>query len=88
MRAIRLFLSFLFLAAACFAQSNVLQPSDIYRLRSAGDAALSPDGARLAYVVNSNPADPNAADSELMVMTVSGIFIAPVTVPPNKCKAV
>src|ERR1700724_3657727 len=33
-----------------FAQSG-LQSSDLYKLRSVGEAQLSPDGARLAYTI-------------------------------------
>jgi Tol biopolymer transport system component len=41
-------------AVSVFAQSRTFISSDLYKLRSAGGVALSPDGARLAYSVNRN----------------------------------
>ena len=41
-------------AVSVFAQSRTFTSSDLYKLRSAGGVALSPDGARLAYSVNRN----------------------------------
>ena len=41
-------------AVSIFAQSRTFTSSDLYKFRSAGGVALSPDGARLAYSINRN----------------------------------
>jgi dipeptidyl aminopeptidase/acylaminoacyl peptidase len=50
----RLLIIFSAAAVSIFAQSRTFTSSDLYKLRSAGGVALSPDGARLAYSVNRN----------------------------------
>ena len=58
-------------AAGCAsAQSRTFTSTDLYKLRSAGSVALSPDGARLAYIVNRNDG-PGRPYSQLVVMTLA-----------------
>src|SRR5438477_5930049 len=45
---------FLVCATACLPLNAQLQPADLYQLRSVTDAAFSPDGNHIAYVVQSN----------------------------------
>ncbi len=49
---------------------NVIQSSDLYRMRSVGEVRFSPDGTRIAYTVVSNDA-PGRPYSQIWVMTVS-----------------
>ena len=58
-------------AIPAFAQSRAFNASDLYKLRSAGNAALSPDGARLAYTVGRNDGS-GRPFSQLHVMTLAG----------------
>ena len=65
------FLVFICLAAAAAcAQSQTFSSGDLYKLRSAGDVSLSPDGARLAYSVTRNDV-PGRPYSQLFVMTLA-----------------
>src|SRR5690349_6265641 len=64
-----LIVSALFLANATFGQ-NGLQSSDLYKLRSVGDAQFSPDGSRIAYVVENNGLE-GRPYSQLWIVTVS-----------------
>ena len=64
-----LIVSVLFLANATFGQ-NGLQSSDLYKLRSVGDAQFSPDGSRIAYVVENNGQE-GRPYSQLWIVTVS-----------------
>ncbi len=50
----RLLIIFSAAAVSVFAQSRTFTSSDLYKLRSAGGVALSPDGSRLAYSINRN----------------------------------
>ena len=45
------------LAIAASAHGSLLRSSDLYKLRSVGDVAISPDGKRVAYVVERNEAE-------------------------------
>src|SRR5437763_1627804 len=47
-----------------------IQPDDLYKLRSAGNAVFSPDGSQIAYVVESNDG-PRRPYGQLWVMNVS-----------------
>src|SRR5262252_7659572 len=58
-----------FSTCAAFAQ-NGLQSSDLYRLHSVGDVQFSPDGAYLAYAVETNAAT-GRPFSQLWIMRVA-----------------
>ena len=51
-------------------EARTLQSSDYLRLRSAGDARISPDGSRIAYTVSTNDG-PGRPRKQLFVMTVA-----------------
>jgi dipeptidyl aminopeptidase/acylaminoacyl peptidase len=71
---VAIFRSLIFLGAAAipaFAQSRAFPASDLYKLRAAGNVALSPDGARLAYTVTRNDGS-GRPFSQLHVMTLAG----------------
>jgi dipeptidyl aminopeptidase/acylaminoacyl peptidase len=58
-------------AAACVcAQSRTFTSSDLYKLRSAGDVGLSPDGACLAYSISRNDGA-GRPYSQLSIMTIA-----------------
>jgi len=57
-------------AVSIFAQSRTFTSSDLYKLRSAGGVALSPDGARLAYSINRNDGA-GRPYSQLSIMTLA-----------------
>jgi len=57
-------------AVSIFAQSRTFTSSDLYKLRSAGGVALSPDGARLAYTINRNDGA-GRPYSQLSIMTLA-----------------
>jgi dipeptidyl aminopeptidase/acylaminoacyl peptidase len=52
------------------AQSRTFTSDDLFKLRSAGNLTLSPDGARLAYTINRNDG-PGRPYSQLAVMTLA-----------------
>ena len=55
MRISRWFLiAILFVSAVLLAQNTGFQSSDLYKLHSVTDAAISPDGSRIAYTVRTN----------------------------------
>lgn len=58
------------IAPAAVAQSNRLQSSDFYRLRSVGDVQLSPDGSRIAYTVQ-NSERPGRPYSQVWILEVA-----------------
>src|SRR5947209_17967433 len=58
------------LAALAAAQTGVFTSSDLFKLRSAGGVALSPDGKLLAYSVSNNDG-PGRPYSQLWVMTLA-----------------
>ena len=60
------------LAGTPGAQARTLQSSDYLRLRSAGDARISPDGSRIAYTVSTNDG-PGRPRKQLFVMTVADL---------------
>ena len=60
----------LLVASAIHAQTRTFSSADLYKLRSAGGVALSPDGARLAYTVSHNDG-PGRPYSQLWVMTLA-----------------
>jgi dipeptidyl aminopeptidase/acylaminoacyl peptidase len=57
-------------AVSVFAQSRTFTSSDLYKLRSAGGVALSPDGTRLAYSINRNDGA-GRPYSQLSIMTLA-----------------
>jgi dipeptidyl aminopeptidase/acylaminoacyl peptidase len=66
----RLLLFYSAVAVSVFAQSRTFTSADLYRLRSAGGVALSPDGARLAYSVTRNDGA-GRPYSQLSIMTLA-----------------
>ncbi len=52
------------------AQTNRLESSDLFRLRSVGDVQFSPDGTRLAYTVTNNDR-PGRPYSQLWIMNLA-----------------
>ena len=58
------------LAASPALQARPLQSADYLRVRSAGDARISPDGSRIAYTVSTNDG-PGRPRKQLFVMTVA-----------------
>ena len=58
------------LAASPALQARPLQSSDYLRIRSAGDARISPDGSRIAYTVSTNDG-PGRPRKQLFVITVA-----------------
>src|SRR6266853_1918735 len=58
------------LAASASAQGRV-QSNDLIKLRSVAGVQLSPDGARVAYVVENNDG-PGRPYGQLWVMTIAG----------------
>ncbi|HXI42706.1 MAG TPA: S9 family peptidase [Bryobacteraceae bacterium] len=60
----------LLVAPSIYAQTRTFSSGDLYKLRSAGGVALSPDGARLAYTVSHNDG-PGRPYSQLWVMTLA-----------------
>jgi dipeptidyl aminopeptidase/acylaminoacyl peptidase len=60
----------LIFAVSALAQSHTFTSTDLYKLRSAGGVALSPDGARLAYTVSRNDG-PGRPYAQLHVMTLA-----------------
>ena len=65
-----LFLGFLFVCLPALFAQNVLRSSDLYRLRSAGGAQISPDGSRIAYTIRSN-GETGRPYSQIWIMTVA-----------------
>jgi dipeptidyl aminopeptidase/acylaminoacyl peptidase len=63
------FVIVVFSACAAFAQ-NGLQSSDLYRLHSVGEVQFSPDGASLAYTIETNAAT-GRPFSQLWIMKVA-----------------
>jgi dipeptidyl aminopeptidase/acylaminoacyl peptidase len=61
----------LLLASLASAQSRGLSSRDYFRLQSVGEAAISPDGTRLAYTITNN-GGPGRPFSQLWIMTVAG----------------
>ncbi len=65
---------FFFLCAAAAltmrAQSSIFASADLYKFRSAGEVAISPDGARLAYSITRNDGT-GRPYSQLSVMTLA-----------------
>ena len=57
-------------AVSLLAQSHTFTSTDLYKLRSVGGIALSPDGARLAYSVNRNDGA-GRPYSQLSIMTLA-----------------
>jgi len=47
-------IAILFVSAVLLAQNTGFQSSDLYKLHSVTDAAISPDGSRIAYTVRTN----------------------------------
>jgi dipeptidyl aminopeptidase/acylaminoacyl peptidase len=65
-------LALVFLVAASgAAHARPLESADYLKLRSAGDARISPDGARIAYTVTTHDG-PGRPSRQLFVMTVAG----------------
>ncbi len=62
--------SALLIASSICAQTRTFSSTDLYKLRSAGGVALSPDGARLAYTVSYNDG-PGRPYSQLWIMTLA-----------------
>jgi len=60
----------LLVTPSIYAQARTFSSGDLYKLRSAGGVALSPDGARLAYTVSHNDG-PGRPYSQLWVMTLA-----------------
>ena len=57
-------------AALAAAQTGVFSSSDLYKLRSAGGVAFSPDGTRLSYTVSNNDG-PGRPYSQLWIMNLA-----------------
>jgi dipeptidyl aminopeptidase/acylaminoacyl peptidase len=57
-------------STSLFAQSRTFSSTDLYKLRSAGGVALSPDGARLAYSIARNDGE-GRPYSQLSIMTLA-----------------
>jgi dipeptidyl aminopeptidase/acylaminoacyl peptidase len=58
------------IASAALGQSGRFMSADLYRLRSAGDVAFSPDGAHIAYTVTNNDG-PGRPYSQVHVLHVA-----------------
>ena len=56
-----------------------IQANDLYRLRTASDVALAPDGERIAFVVTQIDSTENAYYSHIWVADVEGVWARPYT---------
>src|SRR4051794_4191618 len=66
-------LALLFVAAASFAQSKrAFTIEDLYRVKSVGDLALSPDGRTLAFTVTTSDLPRAKRTSKIWLMSVDG----------------
>ena len=70
MRVFKLVLCVYLTAALAAAQGGGFQSSDLYKLRGVGAAAISPDGARIAYTIGINTPE-GRGHSQLWIMIVS-----------------
>jgi dipeptidyl aminopeptidase/acylaminoacyl peptidase len=66
-------------AVAISAADTVFAPDDHYRIKTASDVQLSPDGTRLAFVENSIDRQANRNVSRVWLMTIATHALTPLT---------